>query len=81
LKGSWEEGGAAGAEPAAVFQIRPRGGRRMGKIGRSYPRFDETLVDDGDEQPSVTALEVVIGLLAVFLALGLVGLLLAFPPG
>ena len=53
----------------------------MGKIGRSYPRFDETLLDDGDEQPSVTALEVVIGLLAVFLALGLVGLLLAFPPG
>jgi hypothetical protein len=51
----------------------------MGKIGRSYPRFDETLVDDGGE-PSATALEVVIGLLAVFLALGLVGLLLAFPP-
>ena len=53
----------------------------MGKIGRSYPRFDETLVDDGDEKPSATALEVLIGLLAVFLALGLVGLLLAFPPG
>ena len=52
----------------------------MGKIGRSYPRFDETLVDDGDERPSVTALEVIVGLLAVFVALGLVGLLLAFPP-
>ena len=51
----------------------------MGKIGRSYPRFDETLVDDG-EQPSATALEVIIGLFAVLLALGLVGLLLAFPP-
>jgi hypothetical protein len=56
------------------------GSAGMGKIGRSYPRFDETLVDDGAE-PSVTALEVVIGLLAVLLALGLVGLLLAFPPG
>ena len=55
------------------------GSAGMGKIGRSYPRFDETLVDDGGE-PSATALEVVIGLLAVFLALGLVGLLLAFPP-
>ncbi|HXL74927.1 MAG TPA: hypothetical protein VN967_03655 [Burkholderiales bacterium] len=52
----------------------------MGKIGRSYPRFDETLVDDGGGEPSVTALEVIVGLLAVFLALGLVGLLLAFPP-
>jgi len=51
----------------------------MGKIGRSYPRFDETLGDDG-EQPSVTALEVIVGLFAVLLALGLVGLLLAFPP-
>ena len=37
----------------------------MGKIGRSYPRFDETLVDDGDERPSVTAFEVIVGLLAV----------------
>jgi hypothetical protein len=53
----------------------------MAKIGRSYPRFEETLVDDVGERPSVTALEVIIGLLAVFLALGLVGLLLAFPPG
>jgi hypothetical protein len=52
-----------------------------GKIGRSYPRFDETLVDDGSEKPSVTALEVIICLLAMFLALGLVGLLLAYPPG
>jgi hypothetical protein len=51
----------------------------MGKIGRSYPRFDETLVDDGEES-SVTALGVIVGLLAVFIALGLVGLLLAFPP-
>jgi len=55
------------------------GSAGMGKIGRSYPRFDETLVDDGDK-PSVTALEVIVGLLAVFIALGLVGLLLAFPP-
>ena len=55
------------------------GSAGMGKIGRSYPRFDETLGDDG-EQPSVTALEVIIGLFAVLLALGLVGLLLAFPP-
>jgi len=53
----------------------------MGKIGRSYPRFDETLLDDGDKKPSVAAFEVIVGLLAVFLALGLVGLLLAFPPG
>jgi len=53
----------------------------MGKIGRSYPRFDETLVDDVGERRSVTAFEVIVGLLAVFLALGLVGLLLAFPPG
>ena len=51
----------------------------MGKIGRSYPRFDETLLNEGGE-PSATALEVVVGLLAVFIALGLVGLLLAFPP-
>jgi len=55
------------------------GSAGMGKIGRSYPRFDETLVDER-EQPSVTALEVIIGLFAVLLALGLVGLLLAFPP-
>ena len=55
------------------------GSAGMGKIGRSYPRFDETLVDDGEE-PHVTALEVIVGLLAVFLALGLIGLLLAFPP-
>jgi len=53
----------------------------MGKIGRSYPRFDETLLDDGDKKPSAAAFEVIVGLLAVFLALGLVGLLLAFPPG
>ena len=53
----------------------------MGKIGRSYPRFDETLLDEGGERSSVTAFEVIVGLLAVFLALGLVGLLLAFPPG
>jgi hypothetical protein len=55
----------------------------MAKIGRSYPRFefDETPVDDGGEKPSVTAFEVIVGLLAVFLALGLVSLLLAFPPG
>ena len=52
----------------------------MGKIGRSYPRLDETLVDDVRERPSVTALEVIVGLVAVLLALGLVGLLLAFPP-
>ena len=53
----------------------------MGKIGRSYPRFNETLLNDGDEKPSAAAFEVIVGLLAVFLALGLVGLLLAFPPG
>ena len=79
LKGSGEEEGAAGGKPAAVFHIPPREGAGMGKIGRSYPRFDETLVDER-EQPSVTALEVIIGLSAVLLALGLVGLLLAFPP-
>jgi hypothetical protein len=55
------------------------GSTGMGKIGRSYPRFDETLVGEGEE-PSVTALEVTIGLIAVFIALGLIGLLLAFPP-
>ncbi len=78
LKGSGEEGGAAGNAPAAFSEIWGSAG--MGKIGRSYPRFDETLVDDGGGEPSVTALEVIVGLLAVFLALGLVGLLLAFPP-
>src|SRR6266446_4622969 len=78
LKGSGEEGGAAGNAPAAFSEIWGSAG--MGKIGRSYPRFDETLVDDGGGEPSVTALEVVVGLLVVFLALGLVGLLLAFPP-
>jgi hypothetical protein len=57
----------------------PEGSAGMGKIGRSYPRFDETLVDVGEES-SVTALGVIVGLLAVFIALGLVGLLLAFPP-
>jgi len=55
------------------------GGAGMGKIGRGYPRFDETLVDEGEE-PRTTALEVIAGLVAVFIALGLVGLLLAFPP-
>ena len=78
LKGSGEDGGAAGGEPAAFFR-NLGGSAGMGKIGRSYPRFDETLGDDG-EQPSVTALEVIVGLFAVLLALGLVGLLLAFPP-
>src|SRR5437773_257556 len=33
------------------------GSAGMGKIGRSYPRFDEALVDDGGEKPSVTALD------------------------
>jgi len=66
LKGSGEEGGAAGNAPAAFSEIWGSAG--MGKIGRSYPRFDETLVDDGGGEPSVTALEVIVGLLAVFLA-------------
>ena len=49
----------------------------MGKIGRSYPRFDETLVDEGEES-SVTAFEVIAGLVAVFVALGQFALLLTY---
>ena len=52
----------------------------MGKIGRSYSRFEEPLAEPRDDPPSAP-LEVIIGLIAVFIALGLVGLLLAFPPG
>jgi hypothetical protein len=65
--------------------VRPRpassdkleGSAGMGKIGRSYPRFDETLVSEGEE-PSVTAFEVIAGLVAVFVALGLFALLLTY---
>ena len=56
------------------------GSAGMGKIGRSYSRFDEPLAEPRDDPPSAP-LEVIIGLIAVFIALGLVGLLLAFPPG
>ncbi len=52
----------------------------MGKIGRSYPRFDEPLAEPRDD-PTSAPIEVIIGLIAVLVALGLVGLLLAFPPG
>ena len=49
----------------------------MGKIGRSYPRFDETPVDEGEE-PRTTALEVIAELVAVFVGLGLFALLLTY---
>ena len=52
----------------------------MGKIGRSYSRFDEPLAEPRDEPPSAR-IEIIIGLIAMLVALGLVGLLLAFPPG
>ena len=56
------------------------GSAGMGKIGRSYSRFDEPPVEQRDD-PTSAPLEVIVGLIAVFVALGLVGLLLAFPPG
>ena len=52
----------------------------MGKIGRSYSRFDEPLAEQRDD-PRSARLELIVGLVAVCIALGLVGLLLAFPPG
>jgi hypothetical protein len=54
----------------------------MGKIGRSYSRFDEMepLVEHPEDSASAS-LEVIVGLIALFVALGLVALLLAFPPG
>ena len=57
-----------------------QGSAGMGKIGRSYSRFDEPLAEPRDE-PTSAPLELIVGLIAVFTALGLVGLLLAFPPG
>ena len=57
-----------------------QGSAGMGKIGRSYSRFDEPLEEPRDEATSAP-IEVIVGLIAVFVALGLVGLLLAFPPG
>jgi len=57
-----------------------QGSAGMGKIGRSYSRFDEPLAEPRDE-PASASLEVIVGLIAVFVALGLVALLLAFPPG
>ena len=55
------------------------GSAGMGKIGRSYSRFDDPVVEHLDDP--TCASRVVVGLIAVFVALGLVGLLLAFPPG
>ncbi len=52
----------------------------MGKIGRSYSRFEEPLAEPRDV-PTSTPIEVIVGLIAVLVALGLVGLLLTFPPG
>ena len=57
-----------------------QGSAGMGKIGRSYSRFDEPPVEQRDV-PTSAPLEVIVGLIAVFVALGLVALLLAFPPG
>ena len=56
------------------------GSAGMGRIGRSYSRFDEPLAEQRDD-PRSARLELIIGLVAVCIALGLVGLLLAFPPG
>jgi hypothetical protein len=54
------------------------GSAGMGKIGRSYPRFDEPLMEHGDDPTSAS--RVVGGLIALFVALGLIGLLLTFWP-
>jgi hypothetical protein len=56
------------------------GSAGMGKVGRSYSRFDAPLAEQRDD-PTSAPLEVIVGLIAVLIALGLVGLLLAFPPG
>ena len=55
------------------------GSAGMGKIGRSYSRFDDPVVEHLADP--TRASRVVVGLIVVFVALGLVGLLLAFPPG
>ncbi len=55
------------------------GSAGMGKIGRSYSRFDDPVVEHLEDP--TRASRVIVGLIAVFVALGLVGLLLAFPPG
>jgi hypothetical protein len=81
LKGSGETGGAAGISPRPFSEIALKSGAAgMGKIERSYSRFDEPLEEPRDA-PTSASLEVIVGLIAVFIALGLVGLLLAFPPG
>jgi hypothetical protein len=54
------------------------GSTGMGKIGRSYSRFDDPLVEDPDDPTRVS--RVVGGLVALLVALGLVGLLLSFWP-
>ncbi len=56
------------------------GSAGMGRIGRSYSRFDEPLAEQRDD-PVRTPLELIVGLIAVCVALGLIGLLLAFAPG
>jgi len=56
------------------------GSTGMGKVGRSYSRFDEPLVEHRDD-PASAPRDVVVGLIALFVALGLVGLLLTFWPG
>jgi len=56
------------------------GSAGMGRIGRSYSRFDEPLAEQRDD-PARTPLELIVGLIAVCVALGLIGLLLAFAPG
>jgi len=56
-----------------------QGSAGMGKIGRSYSRFDEPLAEPRDE-PTSAPLEVIVGLIALFVALGLIGLLLTFWP-
>jgi hypothetical protein len=50
----------------------------MGKIGRSYSRFDDALVEDPDDP--TRASRVAGGLVALLVALGVVGLLLSFWP-
>ncbi len=56
------------------------GSAGMGKIGRSYSRFDDPVVEHLDD-PTSAPRDVAAGLVALLVALGLVGLLLSFWPG
>lgn len=59
-----------------------RGRAGMGKVGRSYSRFDEMqpFVEHGDD-PKSGPHSVIAGLIALFIGLGLIGLALTFWPG